>query len=199
MGNRIKIVIVDPSQIVMNGLALMLQELPDCEVMLKTDDAQTLYSRLHVLSPDVLIINPVMLDYTKRMTVRNLFADCANMKVVALVYSFLDAQQLRQYQGVIEITDDLQRIRSTFSQLRDTDGFTEEVADSAQLSEREKDVLVCLAKGMKNSEIADLLHISVHTVITHRKNIVRKTGIKSVAALTVYAILNNLIDEKDII
>lgn len=199
MGNRIKIVIVDPSQIVMNGLALMLQELPDCEVMLKTDDAQALYSRLHVLSPDVLIINPVMLDYTKRMTVRNLFADCANMKVVALVYSFLDAQQLRQYQGVIEITDDLQRIRSTFSQLRDTDGFTEEDADSAQLSEREKDVLVCLAKGMKNSEIADLLHISVHTVITHRKNIVRKTGIKSVAALTVYAILNNLIDEKDII
>lgn len=199
MGNRIKIVIADPSQIVMNGLALMLQELPDCEVMLKTDDVQALYSRLHVLSPDVLIINPVMLDYTKRMTVRNLFADCANMKVVALVYSFLDAQQLRQYQGVIEITDDLQRIRSTFSQLRDTDGFTEEDADSAQLSEREKDVLVCLAKGMKNSEIADLLHISVHTVITHRKNIVRKTGIKSVAALTVYAILNNLIDEKDII
>ncbi|MBQ1819621.1 MAG: helix-turn-helix transcriptional regulator, partial [Bacteroidales bacterium] len=66
-------------------------------------------------------------------------------------------------------------------------------------SDREKEVLICLSKGLKNNEIADTLNISVHTVITHRKNIVRKTGIKSVAALTVYAILNNLIEEKDII
>ena len=71
--------------------------------------------------------------------------------------------------------------------------------DTAPLSDREKDVLICLSKGLKNNEIADQLNISVHTVITHRKNIVRKTGIKSVAALTVYAILNNLIEEKDII
>ena len=69
----------------------------------------------------------------------------------------------------------------------------------APLYDREKDVLICLSKGLKNNEIADQLNISVHTVITHRKNIVRKTGIKSVAALTVYAILNNLSEEKDII
>ena len=62
------------------------------------------------------------------------------------------------------------------------------------LSPREKEILVCVAKGMLNKEIADVNNISIHTVITHRKNISRKTGIKTVAGLTVYALLNNLID-----
>ena len=66
--------------------------------------------------------------------------------------------------------------------------------EDEQLSAREKEILVCVAKGMLNKEIADAENISIHTVITHRKNITRKTGIKTVAGLTVYALLNNLID-----
>lgn len=62
------------------------------------------------------------------------------------------------------------------------------------LSDREKEILVCVAKGMLNKEIADLFNLSIYTVITHRKNITRKTGIKTVAGLTVYALLNSLID-----
>ena len=62
------------------------------------------------------------------------------------------------------------------------------------LTEREKEILVSVAKGMLNKEIADQYNLSIHTVISHRKNITRKTGIKSVAGLTVYALLNNLID-----
>ena len=62
------------------------------------------------------------------------------------------------------------------------------------LSEREKEILVSVASGMLNKEIADKHNISINTVITHRKNITRKTGIRTVAGLTVYAILNNLID-----
>lgn len=73
------------------------------------------------------------------------------------------------------------------------EGRRGERGDSA-LSSREQEVLVCVAKGMINKEIADYLNISVHTVITHRKNITRKTGIKTVAGLTVYALLNNLLD-----
>ena len=60
------------------------------------------------------------------------------------------------------------------------------------LSAREKEVLVCVAKGMINKQIADRLNISAHTVISHRKNISRKTGIKTIAGLTLYALLNNL-------
>lgn len=66
--------------------------------------------------------------------------------------------------------------------------------DTGGLSEREKEILVSVAQGMLNKEIADKLCISIYTVVSHRKNITRKTGIKSVAGLTVYAILNGLID-----
>ena len=62
------------------------------------------------------------------------------------------------------------------------------------LSDREKEILVSVAEGLLNKEIADRHNISINTVITHRKNITRKTGIKTVAGLTVYAILNGLLD-----
>lgn len=62
------------------------------------------------------------------------------------------------------------------------------------LSDREKEVLAEVAHGYLNKEIADRLNISINTVITHRKNITRKTGIKTAPGLTVYAILNGLVD-----
>ena len=64
------------------------------------------------------------------------------------------------------------------------------------ISEREKEIIVCLVQGMSNKEIASQLFISINTVITHRRNIVRKLQIHSLAGLTIYAIANNLIDSK---
>ena len=63
-----------------------------------------------------------------------------------------------------------------------------------ELSDREIEILVSVAQGLLNKEIADRHNISINTVITHRKNITHKTGIKTVAGLTVYAILNGYID-----
>lgn len=65
---------------------------------------------------------------------------------------------------------------------------------SEALSDREKDVIVSLVQGMTNKEIADHLCISTNTVITHRRNIARKLQIHSPAGLTIYAIVNNLVD-----
>lgn len=66
------------------------------------------------------------------------------------------------------------------------------------LSEREKEVIVCVVKGMANKEIADQLYISVNTVMTHRRNISRKLQIHSPAGLTIYAIVNGLIKLEDV-
>ena len=63
-----------------------------------------------------------------------------------------------------------------------------------ELSEREKDVLKLVVQGMINKEIADHLHLSLHTVLSHRKNIARKLNIHSTAGLTIYAIVNRLVD-----
>ncbi|MBR6347050.1 MAG: hemerythrin domain-containing protein [Bacteroidales bacterium] len=65
---------------------------------------------------------------------------------------------------------------------------------SDALSAREKEILVGVDQGLLNKEIAAKYNISIHTVITHRKNISRKTGIKTIAGLTAYAILNNLVE-----
>ena len=70
--------------------------------------------------------------------------------------------------------------------------------EGEELTQREKEILVSVAKGLLNKEIADQYNISIYTVITHRKNITRKTGIKTVAGLTVYALLNHLIAPGDV-
>ena len=77
----------------------------------------------------------------------------------------------------------------------------EEGADgegTENLSQREQEVITCVAKGMSNKEIADRLCLSVHTVITHRRNIARKLQIHSPAGLTIYAIVNKLVELNEI-
>lgn len=66
------------------------------------------------------------------------------------------------------------------------------------MSDREKEVIVCVVKGMSNKEIAEQLYISVNTVMTHRRNISRKLQIHSPAGLTIYAIVNGLINLEDV-
>ena len=66
------------------------------------------------------------------------------------------------------------------------------------LSDREKDIVVCVTKGMNNKEIADYLFLSVHTVTTHRRNISNKLQIHSTAGLIIYAIANRLVNIEDI-
>ena len=72
--------------------------------------------------------------------------------------------------------------------------FKSGTQNSEQLSDREKEGIVALVQGMANKEIADHLCIPVNTVITHRRNIARKLQIHSPAGLTIYAIVNNLVD-----
>jgi len=71
---------------------------------------------------------------------------------------------------------------------------TENISGSdEQLSDREKEVVICVAKGMSNKDIADRLYLSINTVTTHRRNIARKLHIHSSAGLTIYAIVNKLV------
>ena len=66
------------------------------------------------------------------------------------------------------------------------------------LSQREKEIITCVVKGMSNKEIAEYLYISINTVITHRRNIARKLQIHSPTLLTVYAIVNKLVDISEV-
>ncbi|MEG1564459.1 MAG: helix-turn-helix transcriptional regulator [Bacteroides sp.] len=71
---------------------------------------------------------------------------------------------------------------------------TQSAAQEHTLTAREREVLTLLTQGMINKEIADKLHISLTTVITHRKNLTEKLGIKSVSGLTIYAVMNGYVE-----
>ena len=90
------------------------------------------------------------------------------------------------------IEDDI--LRPAMSSLPESQPLQALKQETEALSERELDVLVQIVKGLSNKEIADVLCISTHTVITHRKNITRKLNIHSTAGLTIYAIVNKLIN-----
>lgn len=92
----------------------------------------------------------------------------------------------------IKYLEDESRQSDVSAKISSMIGKNQEGADA--LGEREKDVIVALVQGMSNKEIAEHLCISVNTVITHRRNIARKLQIHSPAGLTIYAIVNNLID-----
>ena len=82
-----------------------------------------------------------------------------------------------------------------------TDDSDNEVTDKEKLdvlSDREKDIVVCVTKGMNNKEIADYLFLSVHTVTTHRRNISNKLQIHTTAGLIMYAIAHQLVNIEDI-
>jgi DNA-binding CsgD family transcriptional regulator len=90
-----------------------------------------------------------------------------------------------------EAVEQLQNILTSFDAPQGADAKNE-------LSEREREVLAKVAQGAINKEIADSLNISLNTVITHRKNITAKLGIKTISGLTVYAILNGIISGKEL-
>ena len=186
-----RILIVVPSAIAAKGLEQVFNDLGEFEVcaILRNLSGQELRS----MAPDVVILDPNIFDYASRSSVKARVAEYSDAAVIAFTISPLDEEQQRQYDAVIGLMDTppaiIKKVRAALE-----DRTEAPRAEGEELSQREKEILICVAKGMLNKEIADLYNISIYTVITHRKNITRKTGIKTVAGLTVYALLNNLID-----
>ena len=142
---------------------------------------------------DVVLVDPSIFAFCERDQAHKIIAENYNAPVVAVLTCALDEDSQRQFDAVISLGDSAGSIVKKVKNATFGDSG-EPKTDESVLSAREKEVLVCVAKGMQNKEIADLFNISTHTVISHRKNISRKTGIRSIAGLTVYALLNNLLD-----
>ena len=195
MSNRV--IICEASEMISIGLAEIVDSMAQFDVVSRLDNPEHLSEKITALDANLLIIDPMLLGFQNKDFLSQLGKEHPHVVVIALVSSCLDHTMLTPYNGVIEINDTRSKIISKMNEF--VQGETAKNTDDVELSKRETDVLVAVAKGMMNKEIADQMNISIHTVISHRKNITRKTGIKSVSGLTVYALLNNLIDEKDLI
>lgn len=188
---RYRIAIVEPSAIIAEGVASILRSSGEADVVAIYPTLRAYADRLNVKDVEVVVVG------SQVAVGAQLRSELQGVAVVLLSTTVVDEDVLRQVDGVINIYDDeatlMRKLRTAVEQ-----GETNPYSDSHDLSERERDVLILVAKGMANKEIADRLNISIHTVMSHRKNITHKTGIKSVAGLTVYALLNNLLDQNDV-
>jgi len=192
-----RIIICEASEIIAYGLSEILQGMTGFAVVSCLDTPDRLSEKILTSDANILIINPLLLGYSDRSLPMQLVKEHPHLTIIALVTSYMEEAILKIYDNVIEINDSKLKIINRLNQITQNSNKPEK-SDDIELSKREIDVLVAVAKGMMNKEIADEMNISIHTVISHRKNITRKTGIKSVSGLTVYALLNNLIDENEV-
>ena len=189
-----KIIIIEPSPIVTAGLLDFFKDINQIRIVSTLENIDDISNKIIIHDPDILIINPLVLGYNSNY-IKQISQSYPNIIFIALVTSYIDRSILRQYKEVIELSDNKHKVVNKVIGLLSNKDETNNQGESIELSNRERDILIHVAKGMTNKDISEILNISVHTVITHRKNIIRKTGIKSVSGLTVYALLNNLIEE----
>ena len=195
----LKIVVAETSVIIRSGLTAVLKRLPNLNVHpveVSSPDALQNYLQLH--TPDVVIVNPTFGGWFNLKDFKAEHGRQENIKYVEMVCSVIDTNALKEYDAHFAIYDDTDVIAERLEQLLKNE--EEATGDNEQeaLSQREKEIITCVVKGMTNKAIADKLFLSIHTVITHRRNIARKLQIHSSAGLTIYAIVNKLVELQDI-
>lgn len=190
--NRYKIVLIEPSEIVAAGIASIIERHPD--FVIEQTLANPDYLRTNS-NYDIIIINPAVIDYNDRLDIRSYFAG-TDAAIVALTNSSYEESVLRQYDECIGIYDNAPRIVQKLRNAMEQNAQNPK-NELNELSARERDILAAVAKGKTNKEIADEFNISIYTVISHRRNISQKLGINSIPGLTVYAIMNKLVDMSD--
>ena len=123
-------------------------------------------------------------------------------RTIVLTSSTYHAAQLPDFHCLCVTVSEKQLVRSLLMLMRHGHPHGSHLPSAdrqrPQLSPREVEVLSLLVKGLINKEIADRLNISMTTVITHRKNIVEKLGMRSVSALTIYAVMNGYVELEQI-
>jgi DNA-binding NarL/FixJ family response regulator len=189
------IILAEPSYLLRLGLVQILDEINISSNVYEFSNLDNALQSLNQNYIHVFFVNPGLDDYDPAKMVQ-IKADSPNIKIVAL--SKQDAQMPGFFDGLISLADCKSELYKKMDRIFKSAQVQMPESSNDRLSQREITILTLVAQGFTNQEIADKSFISAHTVISHRKNISRKLGIKTVAGLTVYAILNNLIDGSEI-
>lgn len=192
----INIAVAEASMIVRTGLISVLRHIPDYNIeTLEISSMEGLQLCLESHKPDILIVNPMFDGWFNVKETKRIY-DAHEMKVISLICTVVDSNMLKDYDESINLFDDIDTLSAKLSGIINVSD--EEDSDPDSLSQREKEILGYVVKGLTNKEIAEKLYLSVHTVITHRRNITRKLQVHSAAGLTIYAIVNKLVDISEV-
>ncbi|MCK7528800.1 MAG: response regulator transcription factor [Ignavibacteriales bacterium] len=189
---KAKIIIFDKSPIVFHGITAILEKNSVFSEILCEQSFKELVSLIKKNDTDLLIVNTHLLEKDQLKNLQNNISK-NSIKIIVLNsnQNHPDQEDL-QYNEIITFCENEDQIIKKITSC--IGGEKQKKQKHAKIiSSREESILREIALGLSNKEIAEKLFISQHTVITHRKNITRKLGIKSVSGLTIYAILNKLI------
>ena len=193
--NKNKIVIIEPSEIIREGLMRILSEyFPEFSVLTCANVNAVENHHLFEQGVFLVILNPAVLS-AGISRLPDVLTEYSQAKRVGLITTVHQRNAISLFDDLIYLTDDRETIIEIVKkQVVDP---SKKIVHKEKLTNRELDVLGLLVKGFSNKQIADELYISIHTVITHRKNITSKLGIKSIAGLAIYGVINNIIDVDD--
>lgn len=192
---RVSVVIAVSSPVISSGLSVTLRRIPDISVAAEeVASYKELVDHCNRNAVGLVIVNPTFGGIFNPDRFRADVPD--DVRLMVIETGPMSAHTRNLFDASIGIMDDLAAISR---KIRDLVAAPEDaVRQKDQLSQREKEIITLVVKGLTNKEIADALFISVHTVITHRRNIARKLEIHSATGLTIYAIVNHLVDIADI-
>jgi len=189
------VVVVEGNYLMQTGLEAMLLELPAVMVVKSfMGDEMNLAGFIRKQQADAIILNPFSLKEDPVAFLRNL-----EQKGEWIVFGMMEKDapsNIKSHFSQILYTSDTKF--DLQNKIRSALGIDAQSDQQSLLSEREVTILKQVVLGLTNQEIADKLFISVHTVTTHRKNINRKLGIKTVSGLTVYAIMNHMVSMEEV-
>jgi len=195
----IYVIIAEMSQLVRMGLTGALNQMGYPLNIREITDVEKLKIALQKDHKRLLIVSATFLKTCPPELIRSVVSKPKQTCLVLINDINTGTIPLRGFDEIIEPPDIAKTIFRKLEKLIQVLSMPKNVSKSVEeISAREKEVLKLVALGMTNKEIAELLFISSHTVITHRKNITSKLGIKTIAGLTVYAIINKLIKPEEI-
>ena len=195
MNKRIQVAIAEPSFLIRNGLINMLHRINDLHIDLVEINVEQLSQQVNRYKPQWVILSLAAVD-TQTLQQLKTNINYPGVRFIGLQVALHPQNLINQFDSILSIYDTIEQMRDKLIQLLN---MIVEVEDQKkELSQREKEIIVCIVKGLSNKQIADELFLSPHTIATHRRNISNKLQIHSSSGLTIYAIVNKLVDIEEI-
>ncbi len=197
MSKTKKVIVVSNAFLISAGIEDLVLELSGMLVdHIYNGSEKKLCDKILTRKPEFVVIDPesvpdILIPFINELSEEK------DIKIIGLVSSTTNNNIISRFTYSLNIQDNKFQLIEALQKIIGKEE-KEKPNNEQTISKRETEILQQLALGLTNQEIADKLFLSIHTVMTHRKKITRKLGIKTVSGLTVYALMNKLVDIREV-